>query len=98
MWYVNAKSDIKVNRILWESEKTSSVGFLIIFLVNFKTSTFMGYRIFYSTPSFDPSTEIIKSISKTTDFGSDQRNDLIDLTLGRKKSTIQRHIHIYIYL
>ena len=81
MWYVNAKSDIKVNRILWESEKTSSVGFLIIFLVNFKTSTFMGYQIFYSTPSFDPSTKIIKSISKSTDFCSDQRNDLIDLTL-----------------
>ena len=81
MSYVIAKSDIKVNKILCQTRKTSSVEFLIIFLVNFKTSTFTGYPLFYSTQSFDPSTKIIKSISKSTDFGSDQRNDLIDLTL-----------------
>ena len=81
MWYVNAKSDIKVNKILWESEKTSSVKFLIIFLVNFKTSTFTWYPLFYSTPSLELPKKSIKSISKSTDFCSDQRNDLIDLSL-----------------
>ena len=79
--YVNAKSDIKVNKIHWKTRKTSSVEFLVIFLQNFKTSTFTGYPLFYSTPSLELSKKSIKSISKSTDFGLDQRNDLIDLSL-----------------